>query len=115
MLARWANEQLMGHPPPTPRAFVNTRDWRQIVVISAHRDSNMADDGMCPICRIETAPACTGQKCLDPGMACQRGRRGVGVPIGIRREIARDITGRNSGQAEQADAQVREILTYSTA
>src|SRR5258706_14651125 len=64
---------------------------------------------------IESSPSGTGQECLNPRVAREFRRRRVGIPVRIRREIAGNIAGRDSGQTEQTDAEVREILTYSAA
>src|SRR5258708_38938391 len=75
----------------------------------------MANHGAGPMSRIESGPAATGQQRLNPRMACQFGRRSAYSPARVRGEIAGNIARRNSGQAKQTDAEVREILTYSAA
>ena len=65
--------------------------------------------------RIESAPAGAGQQRLNPCVARQFRRRGVRVAARSRSQIAGNIARRNSGQAQQTNSQMREILTFTTA
>ena len=65
--------------------------------------------------RIEAGPSGAGQQRLDPRVAGQFGRRGVGLALRIGREIAGNVARGKSRKAEQADAEMREILADTAA
>src|SRR5271156_4853859 len=65
--------------------------------------------------RIEAGPSGTWQQRLDPCVAGQFGRRRIGLAVRIGREIAGDVARGNSRKAQQADAEMREILADAAA
>src|SRR5208337_844376 len=73
----------------------------------------MANHGAGAMSWIESGPSGAGQECLDPCVTRQLSRHGAGGMARVGGEIAGNVAGRNSGQAEQTYAQVREILAYS--
>src|SRR3984885_12743964 len=107
--------ELISHPASATGAGVDARHGRQIIVVPADCEPNVANHRAAPMGRMEAGPSGAGQQRLDPCVAGQFRRRRVGFAMRVGRQIAGDVARGNSRKAEQADAEMREILTDAAA
>src|SRR5271154_1947946 len=107
--------QLISHAATATGAGVDAGHRGQVVVVPADGERDVANHRAGPMRRIEAGPSGTWQQRLDPCVAGQFGRRRIGLAVRIGREIAGDIARGNSRKAQQADAEVREILADAAA
>src|SRR5271170_44594 len=107
--------ELISHAAAATGARVDAGHRGQVVVVPADCEPDVADHRARPMRRIEAGPSGAGQQRLDPCVAGQFGRRGIGLAVRIGSEIAGDIARGNSRETEQADAEMREILADAAA